>query len=81
MRFGRKIDDDVGEKIGKQAIDQRRIADIAAGERKTRMRGNCLQRSHLAGISELVQNMELMLAVADQVANQRRTDEARAARD
>ena len=79
--LGGEVRDDVGVEARERLRDLGLLADIGADEAVARVARHALERGERAGVGQLVQRQHLVLAVADEVAHERRADEAGAAGD
>src|ERR1700730_19337734 len=75
MTFRRQMHDGIRIESCKQIGDRRAIADVGAAETIAPMALDRLQRGKVSGVSQLVDDQHVMAGVADQVTDQRRSDE------
>ena len=81
MAFGGEMHHGVRLKALEHLAHLRRIGDVRAHERVARIVRHRRERIQIARIGELVDHQHLMVGLADDVANHRGADEARAAGD
>ena len=81
MAFGRQMDDRVGSHVADQAANVVAVGDVATNEAKAPIAGDRFERVEIAGIGQLVEDRDLVRRGCNQVADQRRADEAGAAGD
>ena len=81
MALGRQMHDDVRLEALEQLAHLRRVRDVGAHERVARIVRHGRERVEIARIGELVDHQHLMRRLADEVAHDRRADEAGAAGD
>ena len=81
MALGGEVGDHVGPEPGDRIGHRRRVADIGLTEGVARIGGDRRQRGEVAGIGQFVDIEHAVRRRADQVAHQRRADEARPAGD
>ena len=79
MALGRKMHHDVRLEAFEQFAQMRHVRDVAAHERVARIVRHGRERVEIARIGELVHHQDLMRRVTDDMAGDRRADEAGAA--
>ena len=62
-------------------LDRRGVADVGPGETIAGARRDAFQRGQGAGVGELVQHVDMVIAVLHQPTHERRPDKTRATRD
>ena len=79
MRLGREVDDGTGLVFGKQAIEQRAVADVALHENVRRIALERRQRLEIACVSQLVEIDHRLAVCSEPVEYEICADEASAA--
>lgn len=79
MAFGGKVNHGIGAKIGKQAVQFTGIVDVGLGKLILRMVGKALQGLQVACVSEFVDIENVYRISGENVADEGRANEARAA--
>lgn len=79
MAFGGEMHDDVGPELGEERPHALAVADIGLLEAVAVAAQLRVERGEVAGIGQLVDDADLMLRLADQLAHHRRADKAGAA--
>ena len=81
MRFGGEIDDRGRLMLGKEALDERAIADVAVHEHVLGRVARRRERVEIAGVGQLVEIDDALAVLRERLEHEVRADETGAAGD